>query len=806
MAAETTVAPHGLAIHRKALAARLLQQHRVHERPREAVTMRAPSPRQPEKVLRVLCRRHGNISFVIQVRNPHRKLQREGLREAARRARQRRLVVHSRPAVCQRLRELLRLCVLRRSGAKALRHGATGRIPKHVGGANKLLKHAIHEILSSVSGCGGLQLLQRARKQQHDNQPPRRQDPALRFQRPQLRKEIRRRLLVVHLPRLAAKGRRLRLQLHPPASDLRPQNKLRALKPPTEYAFVHLRVRVALANRSNLLPALGAEKTHVEPRAQQVLTGPRLRQGRTVGVNSALRHDFVVAQQVERARVVPLVHGPQSPVQTPATHGRQRVQDVRHQAPAQLQALEHAASAEVTSQHQRINALQELRMPRHAHAWRHVRELHETFPKAVIVRQHKLAAGAHLLDRRRPHQGARLISCEHALLVLGGTDQVLQPTLRRGQRSARAKLGVHAVPDLVAAHQAHALRKGRRVLREGDHILPELRQARLLRCHEGHLHVLERNEHGLRQRRRVEESRQLLVRKHPHRIHVVSLTEFRDDGALSIEALVPPFLLEFHVAPTTRAAVLPSNQEVRLRSLQRRQLIPLSDLHIARGNAIRTTPQQLKLQVLGRLERRVKRWKTLTARVASEKHHTTQHRLLRTHSLQRPLPQHHVELRHAQRQRLHRQHDDALPQELRLHTLLALRHGYFNEIAVRVQPSASGAVRRTTGTRPPHNATPTSIADRQLHMHFWDCIQPRLRDNLQNDLRSNRATLVARNGQVVLRIRDQRPIALDLRFVGASRFTREYNSKALETLRATTKRQVNFLSIPQQNMIASFPQ
>ena len=140
------------------------------------------------------------------------------------------------------------------------------------------------------------------------------------------------------------------------------------------------------------------------------------------------------------------------------------------------------------------------------------------------------------------------------------------------------------------------------------------------------------------------------------------------------------------------------------------------------------------------------------------------------------------------------------------HPLLALRHGYFNEIAVRIQLGASGAVRRTTGTRPPHNATPTSITDRQLHMHFWDCIQTRLRDNLQNDLRSNRATLVARNGQVLLRIRDQRPVALDLRFVGASRFSREYNSKALETLRATTKRQANFPSIPQQNQITSFPQ
>lgn len=95
-------------------------------------------------MLRILGGRHENVSFVKKVRHTHPKLQRKGFREAARRSRQRRLVVHGMPAICQRPRELLRLEGLRSSGTKALRDRATGGIPEHVGSANKLPEHGSH--------------------------------------------------------------------------------------------------------------------------------------------------------------------------------------------------------------------------------------------------------------------------------------------------------------------------------------------------------------------------------------------------------------------------------------------------------------------------------------------------------------------------------------------------------------------------------------------------------------------------------------------------------------------------------------
>ena len=239
-------------------------------------------------------------------------------------------------------------------------------------------------------------------------------------------------------------------------------------------------------------------------------------------------------------------------VQAPAPELRQRVEDVRDQAPAELQAFQHATAAEVPAQHQRVDALQELGMPRHPHSRLHVRDLDHALAEVVVVRQPKLPRQVHGLDRRGVHEVALLVLRQQALLLIRRADGVL-PTGARRQAGAQAR--VHSVARLVATEQADALREGRGVLREGDHVLPELRQPRLLRRHEVHLHVLERHEHGLGQRRGLEEARELLVGEHPHGVHVVPLPELRNEGSASA-ALVPHvLLLHQDVAPLAQARV-----------------------------------------------------------------------------------------------------------------------------------------------------------------------------------------------------------------------------------------------------------
>ena len=191
-------------------------------------------------------------------------------------------------------------------------------------------------------------------------------------------------------------------------------------------------------------------------------------------------------------------------------------------------------------------------MPRHPHSRLHVRDLDHALAEVVVVRQPKLPRQVHGLDRRGVHEVALLVLRQQALLLIRRADGVL-PTGARRQAGAQAR--VHSVARLVATEQADALREGRGVLREGDHVLPELRQPRLLRRHEVHLHVLERHEHGLGQRRGLEEARELLVGEHPHGVHVVPLPELRNEGSTSA-ALVPHvLLLHQDVAPLAQARV-----------------------------------------------------------------------------------------------------------------------------------------------------------------------------------------------------------------------------------------------------------
>ena len=68
--------------------------------------------------------------------------------------------------------------------------------------------------------------------------------------------------------------------------------------------------------------------------------------------------------------------------------------------------------------------------------------LDNAFSEAVVVRQHELPAGTHLLDRRWPNKSTGFIRDEYTSLFLGCTDPVLQTSFSAGQRRAWTKLGV----------------------------------------------------------------------------------------------------------------------------------------------------------------------------------------------------------------------------------------------------------------------------------------------------------------------------------------------------------------------------
>lgn len=79
-----------------------------------------------------------------------------------------------------------------------------------------------------------------------------------------------------------------------------------------------------------------------------------------------------------------------------------------------------------------------------------------------------------------------------------------------------------------------------------------------------------------------------------------------------------------------------------------------------------TTFEQKQVKITWRLVNRMERREALATRVAIEKQHAREHRLLSVHCAQRALSQHEVELRNAQRDLLQRKHDDFLTQPLGL--------------------------------------------------------------------------------------------------------------------------------------------
>ena len=110
------------------------------------------------------------------------------------------------------------------------------------------------------------------------------------------------------------------------------------------------------------------------------------------------------------------MHGANLTIKAPPAKSAQRVKNIRHQTPRTLQAFEHVTTTKVAAQHQSIHSFQQLGMSMHPHAWRHMRDLNQAFTEAMVVRQHKLAAGAYFLDRCRPNKCTGLIRYKETFL------------------------------------------------------------------------------------------------------------------------------------------------------------------------------------------------------------------------------------------------------------------------------------------------------------------------------------------------------------------------------------------------------
>ena len=347
------VAAHRLAIDGKTFAPRLVQQHSIDQCPSQAVAVRPPSPGEPEKMLHVLSVRHRDGPLLVKVADTHRELQRKGFREAPRRARHRGLVAYRRPAVGQGLRVILSSSLLRGGVAHGLSHGAPGTITEKARCGDDLLEHAILQIFALDVLVRAVGERKRAGAQQLADKKANRELAA--SEALQLLVQRGGSLLRVLLPEHLV--RRLvcrRSQTDPPARRLAAEHELGALQPANENSLLDFKVGVLSAGgvRNLLVAPLSAEEAHVEPAREQLLARPGIRQGSAVGHHGARAHDLLPRKQIESTRVVPLVHGlVGTAVQAPAPKLRQRLQDVRHQAPTELEAFEHATAPEVPAQH-----------------------------------------------------------------------------------------------------------------------------------------------------------------------------------------------------------------------------------------------------------------------------------------------------------------------------------------------------------------------------------------------------------------------------------------------------------------------
>ena len=221
-------------------------------------------------------------------------------------------------------------------------------------------------------------------------------------------------------------------------------------------------------------------------------------------------HDISLAAEryVEQATVllVPLV----------VLH--QHSQQSRDQPPAHFQALQHHTTTDVAPQHDRKLPLQILRVPRHANPRRHVvHVLQPLLTLTLVVVQQLHCRPFDLQHRRGKNQVAIVISCIALDLVLGRRGSELLGSVEILTRSSK---GVHAISLTICFQEAHALSKAGHVLRERDHVAPELGEARPTNSDITHLHVLQRDQHRFCGRGHLEQLH-VLGRKPKIRIHHV---------------------------------------------------------------------------------------------------------------------------------------------------------------------------------------------------------------------------------------------------------------------------------------------
>ena len=181
---------------------------------------------------------------------------------------------------------------------------------------------------------------------------------------------------------------------------------------------------------------------------------------------------------MEQLRVVILMHRfVLSPVDAPRPvpvprERAQRLQQTRHVPPAHLQALQGVfAAANVPPQHQVERHVPW--MPGQHHPRTHmVWQLHTV--AAMVVVKHKNTVRPHLPHACGEDKRTACIDRKAFLLINGGANGLSHIPINV---PARAAHGIHSVANPVLLHHALPRSKGRKVLREGNRIPPELAQA-----------------------------------------------------------------------------------------------------------------------------------------------------------------------------------------------------------------------------------------------------------------------------------------------------------------------------------------
>ena len=219
--------------------------------------------------------------------------------------------------------------------------------------------------------------------------------------------------------------------------------------------------------------------------------------------------------------------------------------------------------------------------------------------------------------------------------------------------TVRATRGVYPGADPVPSHHSLLARESSDILGKRNRVPAELPQAaRPRQRYETDLHVLERDKHGLNQGRTIEERLQIIERKTKAGIHVVQITEARDDV---LTALLQRHGIHLPATTETGPVTAFGNAIVRL---QIGQLIPSGNRDAASSHAILPSLQDLHV-IRDRWRWRIRRmegWETFITLMTLEKHHARQNRMHGLRCSKGHVAQAHVVLRNTDRKLLQRHH------------------------------------------------------------------------------------------------------------------------------------------------------